>query len=104
LTCQEIRNATGFENISCYTVDLSIFSSVVSFAEDFERAEGRLDIFMYNAGVSLRTYEPTVDGWESTYAERFLSFAFFVSDVHGALVYRSTTFHVRCSAFSWPRL
>ncbi|KAA1473873.1 hypothetical protein DENSPDRAFT_780602, partial [Dentipellis sp. KUC8613] len=36
------------------------------FAEAFEKEEERLDLYVYNAGMSSMKYEPTGDGWEST--------------------------------------
>jgi retinol dehydrogenase-12 len=67
----EVRQTTGFGNISCYAVDLSMFSPVIAFAENFERAEDRLETFLYNDDIALRTHEATRDGWESTYATYF---------------------------------
>jgi NAD(P)-dependent dehydrogenase (short-subunit alcohol dehydrogenase family) len=66
----EISEATGFGSIACYAVDLSVLASVMAFAEEFERAERRLDIFMYNTGVAWDTYVATADGWETRYVKK----------------------------------
>ncbi|KAI0035280.1 short-chain dehydrogenase [Vararia minispora EC-137] len=62
---KRIREETGYGNIACYAVDLSVFSSVIAFAEEFEKGEGRLDILVYNAGVAWRKYQGTADGYET---------------------------------------
>jgi NAD(P)-dependent dehydrogenase (short-subunit alcohol dehydrogenase family) len=46
-------------------VDLSSFSSTIAFADEFERREQRLDIFIANAAIGRKTYLATEDGWES---------------------------------------
>jgi retinol dehydrogenase-12 len=49
----------------CYALDLSVFASVLTFAEEFGRVEGRLDILLHSAGVSDQEYKSTADGWEA---------------------------------------
>lgn len=49
-----------------WVIDLSQMSSVVSFAERFQREGGRLDILLANAGVLTSALEYTDDGWELT--------------------------------------
>jgi len=47
-------------------IDLSEFSSVVAFADKFEKDGGRLDILVENAGCTQLEYGTTQDGWETT--------------------------------------
>jgi len=60
----EIEAATGFKSCELWKVDLADFASVTSFAERFQR--DRLDILVMNAGILMKEYEETVDGWESS--------------------------------------
>ncbi|KAI0065467.1 NAD(P)-binding protein [Artomyces pyxidatus] len=70
-----IKEATCFENIEARAVDLAVFQSVVSFADKLMQEEDRLDIYVYNAGVSTRTYARTVDDRETTLQVNDLSSA-----------------------------
>jgi NAD(P)-dependent dehydrogenase (short-subunit alcohol dehydrogenase family) len=58
--------ATGFKNAELALVDLSRFESVSAFADAFIRDNAQIDLFVYNAGVALRQYSPSKDGWEET--------------------------------------
>jgi len=53
------------KNAELWLLDLSRFSSVVDFADKFEKEGGRLDILVMNAGIATRKYED-MEGWEST--------------------------------------
>ena len=66
ITHIDIKKTTGFDRTAAYAVELSVFTSVNNFIDDFEKNEERLDILMYNAGVALRQYRPTADGFEET--------------------------------------
>ena len=44
--------------------DQGDFKSVINYAESFKNEP--LDILVVNAGLSLRTYTQTEDGWETT--------------------------------------
>ncbi|KZV62741.1 NAD(P)-binding protein [Peniophora sp. CONT] len=72
---KDIKKATGFDRTTAYAVDLSVFSSVNSFLDDFQKNEGRLDILMYNAGVAYPHYQSTVDGFEESLQVNDLSCA-----------------------------
>ncbi|KZT26711.1 short-chain dehydrogenase [Neolentinus lepideus HHB14362 ss-1] len=61
----EVEKATGLKNAELWLLDLSRFSSVVNFADKFEKEGGRLDILVMNAGIATRKYED-MEGWEST--------------------------------------
>ena len=58
--------ATGFKNAELALVDLAQFASVSAFADTFVRDNAQIDILVYNAGVALRQYSTTKDGWEET--------------------------------------
>jgi NAD(P)-dependent dehydrogenase (short-subunit alcohol dehydrogenase family) len=62
----EIIQATGFKNVELALVDLSRFTSVTTFADGFTRDGSQIDILIYNAGVLLKQYSATGDGWEET--------------------------------------
>ncbi|KAG6877071.1 hypothetical protein C0993_010531 [Termitomyces sp. T159_Od127] len=63
---QKIQQETGYEAAELWIVDLSEFSSVVAFADKFEKDGGRLDILLANAAVLPGKYMSTSDGWERT--------------------------------------
>ncbi|KAI9451774.1 hypothetical protein F5148DRAFT_1238224 [Russula earlei] len=65
--------ATGFKHAELALVDLSRFSSVSAFADAFIRDGSQIDIFVYNAAVSLFKYSDTVDGWEESIQVNHLS-------------------------------
>ncbi|KAF8888743.1 hypothetical protein BD779DRAFT_1470032 [Infundibulicybe gibba] len=63
---QELHEQTGYQNAELWTIDLSDFDTVKAFVDKFEADGGRLDILVENAGIAIRRYEATKDGWEST--------------------------------------
>ncbi|KAJ3528292.1 hypothetical protein NMY22_g9467 [Coprinellus aureogranulatus] len=63
LGLEGLRTETGFENVELRLVDLSKFSSVISFADSF-KDEPRLDILVMNAAVGRFERKVTEDGWE----------------------------------------
>ncbi|VDB91003.1 unnamed protein product [Peniophora sp. CBMAI 1063] len=63
---KEIEKATGFDRTTAYAVDLSVFSSVNEFVDDFERKKERLDILIFNAAVAVPKHRLTGDGFEET--------------------------------------
>ncbi|KAF7966701.1 hypothetical protein HWV62_37328 [Athelia sp. TMB] len=60
-----IEQATGFAKSELWSIDLSSFSTIVEFAEKFNKDGGRLDILVMNAGIFVMKYEATADGYES---------------------------------------
>ncbi|KAG6848711.1 hypothetical protein H0H93_014693 [Arthromyces matolae] len=66
---QKIEIETGYKNAELSIVDLSDFSSVVSFADRFEKDGGRLDILVENAAIAPGTRTMTKDGWETAYVQ-----------------------------------
>ncbi|TFY63392.1 hypothetical protein EVG20_g6340 [Dentipellis fragilis] len=65
-TVSAIQKATGCKNVHSLVLELSSFASVLTFADAFEKADERLDLYVYNAGISTQKYAATGDGWEST--------------------------------------
>lgn len=60
----EIRSATGNEQVFFKKLDLARITSIRAFAEDFTDEEERLDILINNAGVVSPKGETTDDGFE----------------------------------------
>ncbi|KIJ13031.1 hypothetical protein PAXINDRAFT_170916 [Paxillus involutus ATCC 200175] len=71
----DIQTETGCQSCELWQVDLADFASVKSFAERFQRECQRLDILVMNAAILARSYEATVDGWESSIQVNHLSTA-----------------------------
>jgi len=61
---EEIRAATGNEQVFFKKLDLARITSIRAFAEDFIDEEERLDILINNAGVVSPKDEKTDDGFE----------------------------------------
>ncbi|KAF8074521.1 hypothetical protein FPV67DRAFT_1605312 [Lyophyllum atratum] len=61
---EKLREETGYEAAELWIIDLCEFSSVMEFADKFDKDGGRLDILVENAGCTQFTYETTSDGWE----------------------------------------
>lgn len=63
---KELREETGYAGGDVWMLDQGDLSSVVSFAEKFNKDVSRLDVLVANAGISTSKYEATKDGYEST--------------------------------------
>jgi retinol dehydrogenase 12 len=60
-----LKAETGYESAELWEIDLAQISSVVNFAERFEKEGGRLDILLENAGIiPAPGQQLTVDGYE----------------------------------------
>ena len=60
-----MKTETGYESPELWVIDLAQISSVVDFAERFEKEGGRIDILLLNAGIAPATgQELTADGYE----------------------------------------
>ncbi|KAF6753523.1 short-chain dehydrogenase [Ephemerocybe angulata] len=68
-----LQQETGYRTAELWLVDLSKFSSVIAFADKFEKDGGRLDIVVMNAAIETTVYETSTDGWESTLQVNALS-------------------------------
>lgn len=62
----EVEKETGYTKCEISLLDLTKFSSVVEFAERFDKDGGRLDLLIMNAGINTPYYKATPDDWEST--------------------------------------
>jgi hypothetical protein len=60
----EIKEATKFDNIDLFLVDLASYASVNAFCEKVEKEVPRLDILVENAALAHGEFIPTPDGWE----------------------------------------
>ena len=63
----EIQQDTGFKSVELQLLDLSKFSSVTQFVDNFLKTYERLDILLANAAVAPTVYKATADGWEEGY-------------------------------------
>jgi len=68
-----IQQATNFQNLEVYELDLSSFASVKSFVDKIEKSEQRLDILISNAAVANSVWNLTKDGWEESIQTNHLS-------------------------------
>ena len=50
-TYTELKAETGYESAEVWIIDLAQISSVVDFAQRFEKDGGRIDILLLNAGI-----------------------------------------------------
>ena len=64
---KELKAETGYKSAELWIIDLARISSVVDFAERFEKEGSRLDILLLNAGIEpVHGQQLTVDGFEQT--------------------------------------
>lgn len=70
---EEIKKASGNNNIDLLVVDLASQKSVRAAAEDFKSKYKQLHVLINNAAVFLRNREETEDGLEKTFATNYLS-------------------------------
>ena len=61
----EIKEATKFDKVELFIVDLASYESVNAFCKKVEKEVPRLDILVENAALAQIEYVPTPDGWES---------------------------------------
>ena len=62
-----MKAETGYGSAELWIIDLARISSVVDFAERFEKDGGRLDILLLNAGITPSAKQQlTADGYEPT--------------------------------------
>lgn len=70
----EIRAATGSEQVSYLVADLSSQAQVRRLAEVFQNRHNRLDVLINNAGAFFIKREESADGIEMTFALNHLSY------------------------------
>lgn len=61
--------------VQFWELDMNSFSSVKAFADRLDREVERLDVASLNAGVAVRKYEKSPEGWEETLQVNALSTA-----------------------------
>ena len=60
-----MKSETGYESAELWIIDLARISSVVDFAERFEKEGGRIDILLLNAATGVAPGQQlTADGYE----------------------------------------
>lgn len=69
---KEIIKETGNEDVHLEVVDISLQSSIRSFAKRFEDSGERCDVLINNAGVLLSERSETSEGIETTFATNTL--------------------------------
>ncbi|KAF5317889.1 hypothetical protein D9611_014387 [Ephemerocybe angulata] len=62
----QVKEETGYGAAELWLLDLAQFSSVIAFADRFEKDGGRLDIVVANAAIATEEYDTSSDGWETT--------------------------------------
>ena len=71
---KELKAETGYESAELWIIDLAQISSVIDFAERFEKDGGRIDILLLNAGIiPAAGQQLTEDGYEPVSVIRFIS-------------------------------
>ena len=74
-TYKELKTETGYESAELWIIDLARISSVVDFAERFEKDGGRIDILLLNAGIEPAPEQTlTSDGYEPSLVIRLSSY------------------------------
>jgi retinol dehydrogenase 12 len=64
-TQKELKAETGYGSAELWIIDLARISSVVDFAERFEKDGGRIDILLLNAAITpFAGQHLTADGYE----------------------------------------
>ena len=58
-----MKAETGYESAELWIIDLARISSVIDFAEQFEKEGSRIDILLLNAGIApVAGQQLTADG------------------------------------------
>jgi len=70
---EEIRKATGNQNVELFTADFTSMEQVRRLADDVKRRFGALHVLVNNAGVFMNERRLTVDGFETTFAVNHLA-------------------------------
>jgi NAD(P)-dependent dehydrogenase (short-subunit alcohol dehydrogenase family) len=70
----EIRRRSGSDAVSLFVADLSSRRAVRAVAAELAAALPRIDVLVNNAGLALRDYILTEDGFETTFAVNHLAY------------------------------
>ena len=71
---RDIKQKSRNDRVELMFCDFSSQNSIRQFASDFKQRHDRLDVLVNNAGVVLREYSMTEDGFESTFAINHLGY------------------------------
>lgn len=69
----QIRQHSGNANVESLVADLSAQAQVRTLADQFRRANRRLDVLIHNAGIAMMRRQESVDGIEMTWAVNVLA-------------------------------
>lgn len=72
-----IKEATSFTRMEFWQLDLASFDSVKAFGKKYIESGNALDVLVNNAGVVIKEWRTTKDGYETTYV-----FCTFLSNIH----------------------
>lgn len=67
------------DNLDCWHLDLSSFSSVISFVEKFTSSGKHLNVLINNAGQMYSPFRLTKDNWESHWEINYLSHSLLIA-------------------------
>ena len=65
---QDVRQASGNQQVQLMLADLSSLDGIRQLAEQFKAEYGRLDVLVNNAGALFKDRQLSVDGYEMTFA------------------------------------
>lgn len=68
----KIKAASRHGSVEVMELDLSKLASVRAFAEEYQKAQARLDVLVNNAGVMALPYRKTADGFEMQFGTNHL--------------------------------
>lgn len=107
-----IRQKTGNQYVRCVPLDLASLVSVRAAADDILETERRIDILINNAGIALRTYAKTKDGFEAHFGVNHLGH-FLLTNLllpslqaspSARIVTVSSSLYKRCSSIDFDAL
>ncbi|MCF8303572.1 MAG: SDR family oxidoreductase [Bacteroidales bacterium] len=70
---QEIKQSTGNDSIDSIVADFSSLQNVRQMAAEVQDRYDHLDVLLNNAGVSMREYKETAEGFEMTFGVNHLA-------------------------------
>lgn len=70
----ELQTASGGATIDILVADLSSMDEIRRIAAEFRAKYERLDVLLNNAGAVFSEYQPSVDGYEMTFALNHISY------------------------------
>jgi NAD(P)-dependent dehydrogenase (short-subunit alcohol dehydrogenase family) len=69
----DIKKQKSIDNVEAYVADFSSLKEVEKMADTLLANEGKLDVMLNNAGVIMKTFQLSVDGYEMTFAINHLA-------------------------------